>query len=65
MGVRDSPLCEQSLLNFKIDEMSVQTFEGVDYSREAVRAREKDLLRAKRIELMQDVRVCSEASLVC
>ncbi len=47
----------QSLLNFRIDESSVQLFEGVDYSTEAVKAREKEALRQKRIELLQDVSI--------
>ena len=47
----------QSLLNFKINDSCVQQFEGVDYSAEAQRAREKEILRMQRMELVQDVRV--------
>jgi hypothetical protein len=45
----------QSLLNFKMEAGGVQLFEGVDYSFEAKKARDKELLRAKRMELIQDV----------
>ncbi len=38
----------------------MQLFEGVDYSTEAKKARDKELLRAKRMELIQDVSVQRE-----
>jgi hypothetical protein len=65
----DHWLCQswssQSLLNFKIDGTSSQLFEGVDYSNEAKRAREKELAKMRALELVNDVSGVCCCSALC